>query len=267
MYTIIKTLGLTLVAILFLSLGSGCIDVDVTVTPDSIPEVTAIPESTPELTPEPEPKSTPEPVSTYTLLIFVDGTLEATYEAMTLDECLVAVDEAEDDGVKVISWDVPADSGYFRIFTESIVTSIIPANYYTGICTISPDVSVLESLTDYHWAEEYKRGGWDCSQMSAAMEQRLENCGYNTVIQMGDSHAWILIELPKGIVIKETLLGTYTTPSEGWYIYECTGRFFVTSDIDWDYTAEYQFEDIYAVEDFYNDGGWSNFESEWGWWM
>jgi len=67
----------------------------------------------------------------------------------------------------------------------------------------------VDDLQDYlqrgEWKEgAYVEGKFDCSQMSAYLEWKLENEGYHTVIVAGDSpdgsgrHAWLLVEASKG---------------------------------------------------------------------
>ena len=151
---------------------------------------------------------------------------------------------------------------------EPKLVSVIHPGYYTGGCGLPADVSLIEVLTTYKWVDEYKAGGWDCSQMSAATECYLERCGHDVIIEMGynpdgDCHAWILVYLSAN-----TELGDgYFAPKAGYYKYECTGRYFVMEDhTDWNYVAEYQFNDIFAIEDLYLEKGWTNFEEEWAWW-
>ena len=60
--------------------------------------------------------------------------------------------------------------------------SCIPTGYYDGKCSMPPETSLIEYLTEFSWSEPYQRGTWDCSQMSAAMECSLERCGYDTRI-------------------------------------------------------------------------------------
>ena len=63
-------------------------------------------------------------------------------------------------------------------------------------------VSDLEEyLNRWQWSEgAYVAGEFDCSEMSAYLERKLENEGYNTVIVTGDSpfslgkHAWLLVQ-------------------------------------------------------------------------
>jgi len=67
-------------------------------------------------------------------------------------------------------------------------------------------VDDLEEYIDrWKWGEgAYEEHGFDCSQMSAHIERRLENEGYHTVIVTGDSpwgdgkHAWLLVETNEG---------------------------------------------------------------------
>ena len=67
----------------------------------------------------------------------------------------------------------------------------------------------LDDLQDYLQRWEWKEGAYilnkfDCSQMSAYLECKLENEGYHTVMVVGDSpsgdgkHAWLLVELVEG---------------------------------------------------------------------
>ena len=55
------------------------------------------------------------------------------------------------------------------------------------------------------WLQEYEQGRFDCSEMSAALEWRLENEGFHTLIVTGetpdgsgDRHAWLLVETSPG---------------------------------------------------------------------
>ncbi|HUV75327.1 MAG TPA: hypothetical protein VMW00_01600 [Dehalococcoidales bacterium] len=67
----------------------------------------------------------------------------------------------------------------------------------------------VDDLQDYlhrgEWKEDtYVEGKFDCSQMSAYLECKLENEGYHTVIVTGESpdgsgrHAWLLVEASEG---------------------------------------------------------------------
>ena len=144
----------------------------------------------------------------------------------------------------------------------------IPDDYYLQGNQIPSDISLIDYLTKYEWTDEYEAGKWDCSQMSAAMECMLENSGYDVVIQVSNNHAWILIYLPEGIVIKEDSLYTYTTPEEGWYAYECTGRYFIVGEEhnNESYNVEYQCDSIFEVWEVYSEYGEDIFLQEWGWW-
>ncbi|MGB2726895.1 MAG: hypothetical protein WBD09_00260 [Halobacteriota archaeon] len=158
-------------------------------------------------------------------------------------------------------------------------TPPIPSWYYDDDicdCQIPVDDSLIDWLTEYEWANKYERGEWDCSQMTAALEWHLENCGYKTVMKQGTGpggggHAWVLIWLPKGIVLSKE---GHTAPKDGYYIYEATGRYFVTDPAKWyGYQDKHQFDDIYAAWDYYKDVCLSNgkcgeeaFLDEYGWW-
>ncbi|MDH5793724.1 MAG: hypothetical protein OEZ18_04075 [Candidatus Bathyarchaeota archaeon] len=53
---------------------------------------------------------------------------------------------------------------------------------------------------DWKWIEPYQEGVFDCSEMSAYLERKLENEGWHMKIIVGDSpfgsgrHAWLLVE-------------------------------------------------------------------------
>jgi len=75
--------------------------------------------------------------------------------------------------------------------------------YYASQCKQRYGVDDLESYLDrWQWIEgTYVGGKFDCSEMSAYIEWRLENEGYNTIIAVGQSpsnpearHAWLLVE-------------------------------------------------------------------------
>lgn len=151
----------------------------------------------------------------------------------------------------------------------------IPDWYYDSGCDIPVGTSLIEWLTEYEWANEYVRGNWDCSQMSAALEWHLENCGYDTLIQggtlRGGGHAWVLIWLPKGTEI-ETPTGRMRAPKEGYYLYEATSRYFPMDTSD--YVVTYTYRDIYDVWEIKKKAcgietglcGEEHFLNEYGWW-
>ena len=150
--------------------------------------------------------------------------------------------------------------------------------YYEGECQIPMDESLIDWLTEYEWANKYERGEWDCSQMTAALEWYLENCGFKTVMKQGTGpsgggHAWVSIWLRKGTEI-ETPTGRMKTTKDGYYIYEATSRHFVTDPVKlYGYKANQHFDDIYAVWDYYQNVclrsgkcGEEAFLDEYGWW-
>lgn len=59
-------------------------------------------------------------------------------------------------------------------------------------------------LNKWKWIKPYQEGVFDCSEMSAYLEQKLENEGWHTKIVVGDSpfssgqHAWLLVETSNG---------------------------------------------------------------------
>ena len=61
-----------------------------------------------------------------------------------------------------------------------------------------------EYLNRWQWSEgTYVAGKFDCSEMSAYIERRLENEGYHTIIVSGEAprdggkHSWLLVETSK----------------------------------------------------------------------
>ena len=64
---------------------------------------------------------------------------------------------------------------------------------------------LIDYLAQWKWIERvYTEDEFDCSEMSAYLEWRLENEGYNTLIVAGDSpssagkHAWLLVQIGEG---------------------------------------------------------------------
>jgi hypothetical protein len=59
-------------------------------------------------------------------------------------------------------------------------------------------------LNKWKWIKPYQEGVFDCSEMSAYLEWKLENEGWHTKIIVGDSpfgsgrHAWLLVETSNG---------------------------------------------------------------------
>jgi len=79
--------------------------------------------------------------------------------------------------------------------------------YYASKCKQRYGVDDLESyLNRWQWSEgAYVSGKFDCSEMSAYIEWRLENEGYHTIIVVGQCpwkpearHAWLLVETSPG---------------------------------------------------------------------
>jgi hypothetical protein len=63
---------------------------------------------------------------------------------------------------------------------------------------------LADCLKMWTWIKPYKENVFDCSEMSAYLEWKLENEGWHTLIIVGDSpfstgkHAWLLVETEKG---------------------------------------------------------------------
>lgn len=78
--------------------------------------------------------------------------------------------------------------------------------YYASLARQRFGVYDLDEYLDrWEWIEgSYVKGVFDCSEMSAYIEWRLENEGYNTYIVCGESpwgggyHAWLLVETSEG---------------------------------------------------------------------
>jgi hypothetical protein len=74
--------------------------------------------------------------------------------------------------------------------------------YYMSLAKQRYGVSDLEEYLDrWQWSEgAYVADEFDCSEMSAYLERKLENEGYNTLIVAGDlpfgvgKHAWLLVQ-------------------------------------------------------------------------
>ena len=80
------------------------------------------------------------------------------------------------------------------------------AFYYASQCEQTYGVEEVESyLNQWQWIEgTYVEDEFDCSEMSAYIEWRLENAGFHTVIIVGQcpwsggAHAWLLVETSQG---------------------------------------------------------------------
>jgi len=78
--------------------------------------------------------------------------------------------------------------------------------YYASLAKQRYGIDDLEEyLERWQWSEgSYVEGVFDCSEMSAYMEWRLENEGYHTYIVCGEApwggehHAWLLVETSAG---------------------------------------------------------------------
>ena len=79
--------------------------------------------------------------------------------------------------------------------------------YYASLCKQRYGVEDLDEYLDrWQWTEGvYVKGVFDCSEMSAYIEWKLENEGYHTLIVVGQSpsnrnarHAWLLVETSSG---------------------------------------------------------------------
>jgi hypothetical protein len=134
--------------------------------------------------------------------------------------------------------------------------------YYASLAKQRYGVSDLEEyLNRWQWSEgAYVAGEFDCSEMSAYLEWKLENEGYNTLIVTGDSpfglgkHAWLLVQ----------------TSVEGYMPVEATTYSIVYwSDTYFDnyFVYDYQFENIQEALDYSpNEFDWWTDYSPNYWW-
>jgi len=99
-------------------------------------------------------------------------------------------------------------------------------------------VDLHDYLRRSYWEEgSYVEDKFDCSQMSAYLEWKLENEGYHTIIVAGNSpdgsgkHAWLLVETSKGryVPVEATAYSIVDGKSPDFYRY---------------FEYEYQFETI-----------------------
>jgi len=126
--------------------------------------------------------------------------------------------------------------------------------YYASLTEQRYDVSDLEEyLNRWEWTEEaYVADEFDCSEMSAYLEWKLENEGYNTVIVTGDSpsggdkHAWLLVQ----------------TSTEGYMPVEPTTYsivYWADTYFDDYFVYDYEFENIQEALDYSpNEFDWWN---------
>ncbi len=124
----------------------------------------------------------------------------------------------------------------------------VPEPYYQHQ-PLPEGVSAEEFLTNSKWIIDYEKHGFDCSQMSAYMEWRLENAGYDTVIMLDPTkqHAWIMVKI-----------------DDEWRAYETTSRRWI-DDEPGSHDAKFLLADIYECWEL-SYGGEERFLREFGWW-
>ena len=92
-------------------------------------------------------------------------------------------------------------------------------------------------LANWKWIRPYQEGVFDCSEMSAYLEWKLENEGWHTYIVIGDcpfgpgNHAWLLVETSND----QYMPVESTTMSVVWWDSQYFDSYF---------TYEHQFESI-----------------------
>jgi len=112
-----------------------------------------------------------------------------TLTAGQLSEIQAQEEEIESKNIQISNLEYEVERVKFRF-------------YYASLAKQRYGVSDLEEYLDrWEWSEgAYVAGEFDCSEMSAYLEWRLENEGYNTLIVTGDSpfgtgnHAWLLVQ-------------------------------------------------------------------------
>ena len=123
---------------------------------------------------------------------------------------------------------------------------VVPEEQKFGVYDLEDELYGLE------WIEPYQEGVFDCSEMSAHLEWRLENEGWNAIIVVGDSpfgsgyHAWLLVECEEG----EYMPVESTNIEIVWWSNPNFDNYFI-----YDYT----FETILDALDYYS-------ETEFDWW-
>ena len=108
-----------------------------------------------------------------------------------------------------------------------------------------------ECLNRWQWIKSaYEEHVFDCSEMSAYLEMKLENEGFHTIMAWGESpnsegyHTWLLVEIsPEKYIPVETTSVIVINPSHKYY-----DKYF-----DYDYTFETIQE---ATEYYYEDYNW-----------
>ena len=139
--------------------------------------------------------------------------------------------------------------GYFLWSQRQIETSKFEF-YYAARCKQRYGVDDLELyLNRWQWSEgAYVRGKFDCSEMSAYIEWRLENEGYHTILVAGQCpskpearHAWLLVE---------TSLGKYMPVEATQYeLVKWDNPYF-----DEYFSYDHSFETIFEALDYNYDG-------------
>lgn len=134
--------------------------------------------------------------------------------------------------------------------------------YYAAKCKQRFGVDdLLSYLNRWRWTEgAYIRNEFDCSEMSAYLEWRLENEGYNTIIVIGNcpwepavKHVWLLVE-----------------ESEGHFIPVEATQYKIISQanpyIDLYYEYDFSFDTIYdALNHNYDEFNWWENYEEFDW--
>ena len=127
--------------------------------------------------------------------------------------------------------------------------------YYDPLQKKRYDINYLEEcLSRWQWIKsDYEEHVFDCSEMSAYLEMKLENEGFHTILAWGKSpnseghHTWLLVEVsPEKYIPVESTSVKIINPTHKYY-----DRYF-----EYDYTFETIQE---AIEYYYEDYNWWEF--------
>lgn len=135
---------------------------------------------------------------------------------------------------------------------QEILRQIVEENkfmfYYASLAKQRYGVDGLEEYLDrWQWSEgAYTEDVFDCSEMSAYLEWRLENEGYHTIIAVGEKpsgkgyHAWLLVETSAGhyMPVEATTYDLVTWEDQSFHKYFIYDHIFETIQDALEYSYE-----------------------------
>ena len=145
----------------------------------------------------------------------------------------------------------------------------IISGYYNRACIMEPG----DRVYDFDgWSQKckYEEDAFDCSRMSARLEHIEETCGHDAKICTTSDHAFLLLYLEKGTIIKTYRMDKWTVPESGYYPFESTEMYFPHAYGNEDeYVCEIQYESIHDIWDEYKhySNGLEEFDKEWNWYL